>query len=119
MRDLNQVVLVGNLVSEPKTGEHEKYGKWALFTIATTDKVDDKEYTQFINCSASKFVAEKAEKITKGSRVMAVGKMKNSKKDDKDNWKVDVKELAVISLKKVEAEPSFDNGPIDISDITF
>ena len=108
MKDLNQVTLVGNLTRDPYVGDGQ-YGKYAFLTIATTDKVDDKEYTQFIECSASKFVAEKLEKIGKGSRVMVVGKLKVKKIDEKTSeTKVDIKELGIISMKKND----FSSSPV-------
>jgi single-stranded DNA-binding protein len=107
MKDLNQVTLVGNLTRDPYVGDGQ-YGKYAFFTIATTDRVDDKEYTQFIECSADKFVAEKLEKIGKGSRVMVVGKIKVKKTDEKEETKVNVKEIGIISMKKHD----FSSAPV-------
>lgn len=98
MRDLNQVVLVGNLTRDPYVGE-SKYGKYAFFTVATTEKVNDKEYTQFIECTAMKNQALLAEKLTTGKRVMLVGKIKVKKnKDGVYETKVDVKELSTIEV---------------------
>lgn len=98
MRDLNQVTLVGNLTRDPYIGEG-KFGKYAFFTVATTDKVDDKEYTQFIECQATKNQALFAEKLTKGKRVMLFGKLKIRKnKDGVNETKVDVKELTEVPV---------------------
>ena len=96
MKDTNLVTLVGNLTRDPYMGE-SKFGKYAFFTVATTDKVDDKEYTQFIECTATKFMADKVASLTKGARVMLIGKIKVRKnKDDVVETKIDVKEIANI-----------------------
>ena len=116
---MNQVSLIGNIKGRVNTGQHEKWGKWALFTIDFSEKVNDTWYHQYIPCSATKKVAEKLSEASEGDKVLVLGKIKSKEKDGTVKITVDAKEFAVLEASTKETateEVAVDDIPDDVGE---
>ena len=109
---MNNVTLMGRLTDnvEVKTGSRET--RWANFTLAVRDGVDENgnSRAQFIRCSIFNKAADVLEKFTeKGSPLCIRGHLSVSSYEDKDGktvWstQVIVDDFDLIGAKKAEAE---------------
>lgn len=89
---LNKIMLIGNVGSDPE--QSASYGKLVTFSLATTEYNKDKESGEFkelttwhkIKCFG--YVAEKALKLGKGSKVYIEGKFRSDTYENKEGKKV-------------------------------
>lgn len=78
----NQVLLIGNAGKDSEIRMTKNNHKVAKFSLATTEKYKDAETTQWHNIVCFGYSADIAEKITKGSRVIVMGKIQYRKTED-------------------------------------
>lgn len=89
---LNKIMLIGNVGGDPE--QSASYGKLVTFSLATTEYNKDKESGEFkelttwhkIKCFG--YVAEKALKLGKGSKVYIEGKFRSDTYENKEGKKV-------------------------------
>lgn len=87
--------IIGNITSDPELRYSQNGIAIASFTVASTDKVFDKAKNEwvdgkklFMRCTAWREFAEHiAGSLTKGMRVIAVGKIATDEYEDKDGNK--------------------------------
>ena len=82
---LNKVMLIGNIGQKPEKINTSSDLVIAKFSIATSEYVKDKEpITQWHNIKCFRWIAEKALKLDKGTKVYVEGKIKQDKYTDKE-----------------------------------
>lgn len=86
---LNRVTLIGNLGKDPEIKVIPSGSKVANFSVATSDSYKDKagewqENTEWHNVNCWDYLAEKASKLSKGTKVYVEGKIKTRSYQDKD-----------------------------------
>lgn len=100
------ITLVGNLTNDPEVRFTPSGSAVANFTIASTPRTFDKQSndykdgeTLFLRCSAWREAAENvAESLTKGTRVVAQGRLKSRSYETKEGEKRTVMELEVDEI---------------------
>jgi single-strand DNA-binding protein len=100
--DIN-VTVVGNLTNDPELRFTPSGAAVASFTIASNSRYLDKATNEwkdgepvFMRCSVWRQYAENvAESLTRGTRVIATGRLKQRSYDNRDGQKVTVIELEV------------------------
>ena len=100
--DIN-VTVVGNLTNDPELRFTPSGAAVASFTIASNSRFLDKTTNEwkdgepvFMRCSVWRQYAENAaESLTRGTRVIATGRLKQRSYDNRDGQKVTVIELEV------------------------
>lgn len=100
------VCVVGNLTADPELRFTQSGAAVANFTIASTPRVFDKASGEwkdqdalFLRCSIWRQPAENVvESLTRGTRVIAQGRLKQRSYDDKDGVKRTVVELEVDEI---------------------
>jgi len=90
MAGINKVILVGNLGADPEVRALENGTKVATLSIATTESYKDKagawqEQTEWHRVVLWRWLAEKAERMKKGSKVYVEGSLRTRSWTDKDN----------------------------------
>lgn len=103
MTTTNEFTIVGNLTADPELRFTAQGAAVASFTIASTPRVFDKASSEwrdgdtlFMNCSVWRECAEQvAESLTRGTRVIATGRLKQRSFDTKAGEKRTVVELEV------------------------
>lgn len=101
-----QITVIGNLTDDPELKFTPAGHAVANFTVASTAKVfnkDTKEWadgdTLFLRCSVWRQVAENvAESLTKGTRVIVVGKLKQRSYETKEGEKRTIFEIEVDEI---------------------
>ena len=89
---LNKIMLIGNVGADPE--QSPSYSKLVTFNLATSEYIKDKESGEFkelttwhkIKCFG--YVAEKALKLGKGSKVYIEGKFRSDSYENKEGKKV-------------------------------
>lgn len=89
---LNKLMIIGNVGAEPE--QSASYNKLVTFNVATTEYNKDKESGEFkelttwhkVKCFG--YVAEKALKLGKGSKVYVEGKFRSDTYENKEGRKV-------------------------------
>jgi len=89
---LNKLMIIGNVGAEPE--QSASYSKLVTFNVATTEYNKDKESGDFkelttwhkVKCFG--YVAEKALKLGKGSKVYVEGKFRSDTYENKEGRKV-------------------------------
>ena len=89
---LNKLMIIGNVGAEPE--QSASYNKLVTFNVATTEYNQDKESGEFkelttwhkVKCFG--YVAEKALKLGKGSKVYVEGKFRSDTYENKEGRKV-------------------------------
>ena len=100
--DIN-VTIAGNITNDPELRFTPSGAAVASFTIASSTRVLDKNTnewkdgdTVFMRCSVWRQYAENvAESLTRGTRVIATGRLKQRSYDNRDGQKVTVIEMEV------------------------
>ena len=125
------ITVIGNLTSDPELRWTPSGAAVANFTIASTPRTLDRETQEwkdgealFLRCSVWRQAAENvAESLTRGSRVMAQGRLRQRSFDTKEGEKRTVIELEVDEIgpslryatatlaKAVRAGAGTDRGP--------
>lgn len=117
MRNINNVVLAGNIVRD---AEFDKVCKFSVAVNSTTRDEDGEyiDYPNFIDCVAfGAWGASIGEYLTKGTKVTVQGTLHQSRWEDKDGNKrskieVWVDNIELAPRKKVEQEEiPFDDKP--------
>ncbi len=90
MAGINKVILVGNLGADPEVRSLENGTKVATLSIATTESYKDKagawqEQTEWHRIVLWRYLAEKAERMKKGSKIYVEGSLRTRNWTDKDN----------------------------------
>ncbi|OAH11325.1 single-stranded DNA-binding protein [Streptomyces jeddahensis] len=112
------ITVIGNLTADPEIKFTEGGAALAKFTIAATPRVYDRESNQwkdgtstFFRCAAWRQLAEHiAESLTKGSRVVAFGRIRQH------NWQTDQGEnrsMLAMEVDEIGASLRFVNVAID------
>lgn len=104
------MVMIGNLVAEPELRFTPQGAAVANFTICQTERVYDKDTKQwidgakvFMRCTIWREAAERAaEELTKGQRVIVVGKLGQREYETREGEKRNV-----IKLEAEDIGPSF------------
>lgn len=117
-----QVTFVGNLTSDPELRFTPSGAAVASFTVASTPRTFDSKTnewkdgeTVFLRCSVWRQYAENvAESLTKGTRVVVIGKLKQRSYDDKEGIKrtsieVDVEDIGPV-LRNATAKVTKTSG---------
>ena len=110
---MNNVTLMGRLTDNIKVSTGAKDTRWANFTLAVRDGVDEEgnSLAQFIRCSIFGKAADILEKFTeKGSPLCVRGHGRVSSYKDEDGktvWstQVIVEDFDLIGARKAEEEP--------------
>ena len=87
-----QITTIGNLTSDPELRFLPNGTAMVKFTVASTPRVFDRDKNEyrdgdplFLNCTVWRELAEHvAESLSKGTRVVVVGRLKLSRWDDKE-----------------------------------
>lgn len=96
MFDLNQVILEGRLTDDP---EHKTVGdNKALcnFSVATSSKFGEKEFTEYHRCVAWGYTAQDCQPLSKGTPVIVRGRLQTRSWDDKNDGKKRYKTEVVV-----------------------
>ena len=110
MAYLNQVNLIGNVGQDPKVNDTSA-GKFATFTLATTERYKDrdgnpKEQTQWHTIAASGPQAEVVEKyIRKGAQVYVGGKLVYRSYEGKDGTTRYATEIRMHTVQMLDRKP--------------
>src|ERR1035437_9059124 len=102
-RGVNKVILLGNLGKDPEVKYTQTGMAVAHFTLATTDKVKDKDgnwqdRTEWHNLVAFQRTAEIApEKLTNGGRVYTEGRLHSDSWADKETGQKKYKTEIIIT----------------------
>lgn len=102
---MTAITIIGNLTADPELKFTNSGAAWATFTIASTPRIYDKTTgdwkdgeTLFLRATLWRDAAENlAESLTKGTRVIATGKLK-ARSYEKDGEKRTVTELEVDEI---------------------
>lgn len=130
---MNKIILSGNLTREPELQSTQSGVSLCKFTVAVQDIVaneDGEKETDFFNVTAWRGLADNCGRyLTKGSKVLVVGKLKSRSYEGKDGTKkyvTDVLASEVEFLSKSKRDESEqesrkpDMTPIDDdSDLPF
>jgi single-strand DNA-binding protein len=100
------ITVIGNLTSDPELRWTPSGAAVATFTIASTPRTLDRQTQEwkdgealFLRCSVWRQAAENvAESLTRGSRVMAQGRLKQRSFETKEGEKRTVVELEVDEI---------------------
>ena len=121
MSSVNKVILVGNLGKDPEVKAFPNGGKIASFSIATTDKCNDKhtgerkEKTEWHNIVTQKGTAEfAATYLKKGDSVQVIGKLRTRKWTDRngvDRYTTEIRSSDVQSLERKPADKAAPTTP--------
>ncbi|MBL7259160.1 single-stranded DNA-binding protein [Paractinoplanes lichenicola] len=92
MANETSITVIGNLTADPEVRFLENGIAMAKFTVASTPRTLDRESGQwkdgeplFLNCTAWRDMAEHiAESLTKGTRVVVQGRLRQSRWEDKE-----------------------------------
>ena len=113
------ITVIGNLTDDPELRFTPSGAAWVKFTVASTPRTLDRESGQwkdgeplFLRCSGWRDMAEHiAESLTKGTRVIVSGRLKQQRWEDKQTgekrsgYELDVDEIGP-SLKFAQAKVS-------------
>ena len=107
---VNKVILLGNVGKEPEIRESQS-GKFATFSLATTDKGYTKqngtqvpERTEWHNIVANGRIVETIEKyVTKGMRLYIEGKLRTRKYTARDNSEKYVTEIYLENMEMLSS----------------
>lgn len=104
-----KITVVGNLTDDPELRFTPAGHAVANFTVASTEKIFDKETNEwkdgdalFLKCSIWRQYAENVtESLTKGTRVIVIGKLKQKQYETKEgekrtSFEIEVEEVAPV-----------------------
>ncbi len=119
MAGINKVILVGNLGADPEVRSLENGTKVATLSIATTESYKDKagawqEQTEWHRIVLWRWLAEKAEKMKKGSKIYVEGSLRTRSWTDKENitrYTTEIVGDKTLLLDKFEGSGSFPPAP--------
>ena len=108
MASVNKVILIGNLGKDPEIKPLSNENKVANFSIATTEKYKDQEFTEWHELECWGKLADVVEKyIKKGNQVYIEGKIKtdtweNEAGEKRRRTKIRVSTLTMLGGSKAE-----------------
>jgi single-strand DNA-binding protein len=116
---INKAILVGNLGKDPEVKTLENGTKVATFSLATSESYKDKNdawqtLTEWHNIVAWRNLADRAEKLTKGTMVYIEGKITHRKYNDKDGVErmiTDIVASTIVSTVKSSSSSSSSDVP--------
>ena len=119
MAGINKVILVGNLGADPEVRALENGTKVATLSIATTESYKDKagawqEQTEWHRVVLWRWLAEKAERMKKGSKIYVEGSLRTRSWTDKDNvtrYTTEIVGDKTLLLDKSEGGGNFPPAP--------
>lgn len=117
----NEMTVVGNLTADPELRYTSAGVAMARFTVASTPRVRDKDTNTykdgeplFLTCTAWRTLAEHlAESLTKGARVVVVGRLRQSRWEDDKGEK-----RSMIQLDVDEVGPSLRFATAKVAKLT-
>lgn len=117
----NEMTVVGNLTADPELRYTDKGVAMARFTVASTPRVRDKQTNEyrdgeplFLTCTAWRAIAEHlAESLTKGARVVVLGRLRQSRWEDDKGEK-----RSMIQLDVDEVGPSLRFATAKVAKLT-
>lgn len=96
---VNKVILLGNVGKDPIERNVGEY-KLAVFSLATSKKIKDKEVTQWHNCQAWGKLAEFVLKyVKKGTSLYLEGEILYDKNDDKTYTNINCQTIRMFGSK--------------------
>ena len=99
---MNYALVEGNLGKDPIVRTTNTGKMVASFSVATTEKVGDKEQTEWLNVVAWGRLAEKCDLLQKGSTVFVQGKITTRSWDAKDGTKRYATEIVANKLEPID-----------------
>tara|TARA_R110000772_G_scaffold100241_1_gene200440 strand:+ start:68 stop:526 length:459 start_codon:yes stop_codon:yes gene_type:complete len=128
-RDLNQLMIVGNVGQDVEVKTFDNGGSLANFSVATTESWKDKQTGEWKDDTVwhrvvvkNQFMIEKAERVVrKGERVLVQGQSKTRKYTDSNGDDKFVTELVIppFGMGMLEIQPSNkSNGAADSNSLS-
>lgn len=112
MRGVNKVILVGTLGKDPETKTFQNGGSLCNFSIATSEKWQDKQSGQWIEntewhrITANNRLGEISQKyLKKGSKVYIEGSLRTRKWNDQNGQEKFVTEIRADQLQMLDSAP--------------
>jgi single-strand DNA-binding protein len=116
MRNINNVVIAGNIVRD---AEFDRVCKFSVAVNSTTKDEDGDyvDYPNFIDCVVfGAFGASIGDKLTKGTKVTVQGSLHQSRWEDKDGNKRSKLEVWVDNIELAPRKRVEDEEPIPFDD---
>jgi len=113
---INKVILIGNLGREPEVRNTQGGGSVANLSVATAERVKDKDgnwqdHTEWHRCVAFGKTAENAQRfLKKGSKVFIEGRIRTNKWKDKDGQDRYTTEILVDNLRFLDSAEGGSGG---------
>ena len=99
---MNYVLAEGKLGKDPITRVTQNGKMVASFSMATSEKIGEKEQTEWLNIVAWGKLAEKCDSLQKGSTVVVQGRISTRSYDAKDGTKRYVTEIVANKLMPID-----------------
>ncbi len=111
---INKVTLVGHLGKDPEVKTLENGTKVASFSLATTESYKDKSdqwqnLTEWHNIIAWRGLADRCEKLSKGSLVYVEGKISRRSYKDKDGVEKHITDIVASTINGLEKREKSSN----------
>ena len=125
VKELNKVILTGNLAKDVEVRYTQSGKAVTRMTVAVNQGYGDKKTTDFFNLVAWDKTAEHCGKyLSKGSKVLVEGTLKNNNYEDKNGVKrydveVIVGSIEFIGSKKKAASTGYDGEDVSDDDMPF
>lgn len=125
---MNRVFLIGHIGKDPELKPTAGGTSVLKFSLATKERYNDQEHTEWHNIVAFGKRAEfMAKYLSKGDRVHIEGRLKTSKYEDRDgntrySTSIVVGEIIFLTLRNTpdkKRAPEDDREPIDDGDVPF
>jgi single-strand DNA-binding protein len=97
---MNTVYLKGNVGNDPKKSMAKNGNEGIFFTLATTERIHDKEFTTWHNIVGWGYLTKKP--IQKGQTVFITGKIVNRSYEDKEGVVKYVSEVVADSIEIIQ-----------------
>ena len=124
VREMNKVILVGNLTKEPDVRKSQNGKSVVRMGVAVNQGYGENQTTDFFNLVAWEKTAELCGKyLSKGSKVLVEGRLRNNnyEKDGVKHYGVDVivNSIEFLDSKKKAANADFDGENVSDDDMPF
>lgn len=104
---INKVILIGNVGRDPEVKYTQSGTAVCNFSLATTERYNEEDHTEWHNIVAWKRLAEICgEYLTKGSKVYIEGKLTTRKWQDKDGDDKFTTEIVAREMKMLSPRQS-------------
>jgi len=111
MSSLNQLTLIGHVGQDPTVKTFDGGEKVGNFSVATSFKFQDKDYTTWHNCQVKGKLLDIVEKyVKKGGKVCVQGMQLNREYTDKDGQKKTIYYVSVQNLVLLGAKEQTTNN---------